>query len=154
MEAFSSVLPVETLQPPYHLFQRVIEEQTLPSAAAHDSGVLAYGPLAHGLLGGHLREETRFAPGDRRASSAEFHGGRCRQNLAVGDELGKIAIDLVVSLGQLATAWVPSNPAVDVAIVGTRDPNHVSEAVGAADLQLDGAWLERIERAVVDAVLV
>ncbi len=50
MEAFSATLPVETLQPPYHLFRRDIEASILPYARAHDIGVLVYGPLAHGLL--------------------------------------------------------------------------------------------------------
>ena len=52
MQAFSVTLPIETLQPPYHLFRREIELETLPYTAAHDIGVLVYGPLAHGLLAG------------------------------------------------------------------------------------------------------
>ena len=63
MEAFSATLPVETLQPPYHLFRRAIEAEVLPYAAAHDIGVLVYGPLAHGLLGGRIRPDIQFAPG-------------------------------------------------------------------------------------------
>ena len=70
MEAFSATLPVETLQPPYHLFRRDIEADVLPYTAANDIGVLVYGPLAHGLLGGHLGAghpvRTR-ATGERRA---------------------------------------------------------------------------------------
>ena len=70
MEAFSATLPVETLQPPYHLFRREIEAEVLPYTAANDIGVLVYGPLAHGLL-----ERAASAPtprshqvtGDRRA---------------------------------------------------------------------------------------
>ena len=60
---FSSTLPVETMQPPYHLFRRGIESDLLPYATDDNIGVLVYGPLAHGLLGGHLGPETRFAPG-------------------------------------------------------------------------------------------
>ncbi|MDQ1397605.1 MAG: hypothetical protein QOG64_2864, partial [Acidimicrobiaceae bacterium] len=49
---------VETLQPPYSMFRRDIEVETLPYAALDDIGVLAYGPLAHGLLGGRMTTET------------------------------------------------------------------------------------------------
>jgi aryl-alcohol dehydrogenase-like predicted oxidoreductase len=56
IDEFSFVLPAETVQPPYHLFRRDIEADLLPYAAAHDIGVLAYGPLAHGLLGGAIGE--------------------------------------------------------------------------------------------------
>ena len=51
---FAAVLPVETVQLPYHLFCRGIEAGLLPYAQAHHIGVLAYGPLAHGLLGGAI----------------------------------------------------------------------------------------------------
>ncbi len=46
MEEFSLVRPVETVQPPYHLFRREIEDDVLPYAGANDIGVLVYGPLA------------------------------------------------------------------------------------------------------------
>jgi aryl-alcohol dehydrogenase-like predicted oxidoreductase len=52
IDEFATVLPVETVQPPYHLFRRDAETDVLPYAVAHGIGVLAYGPLAHGLLGG------------------------------------------------------------------------------------------------------
>src|SRR5215471_16529254 len=51
---WTSRLPVEAVQPPCHLFRRDIEAGLLPYAAAYHIGVLAYGPLAHGLLGGTL----------------------------------------------------------------------------------------------------
>jgi aryl-alcohol dehydrogenase-like predicted oxidoreductase len=149
MGAFNSWLPVETLQPPYHLFHRAIEASTLPYTTAHDIGVLAYGPLAHGLLGGRLREDTEFHPGDWRASSADFRGATYRTNLAAVAELGGLASELGISLSQLAVAWTLANPAVQVAIVGTRNPAHVDDAVAAADLVLEPTVLERIEQVMV-----
>ena len=64
MAEFSETLPVETLQPPYHLFRRDVEDSILPYTAANDIGVLVYGPLAHGLLGGHLTANTTFTSDD------------------------------------------------------------------------------------------
>lgn len=61
METFSAILPVETDQPAYHIFRRDIEEELLPYTSAHNIGVLVYGPLAHGLLGGNLDLNTSFA---------------------------------------------------------------------------------------------
>ena len=74
MDEFSATLPVETLQPPYHLFRRDAEAGILPYAAAHDIGVLIYGPLAHGLLGGQMTADTTFAPGDWRGRCVMFSG--------------------------------------------------------------------------------
>jgi aryl-alcohol dehydrogenase-like predicted oxidoreductase len=152
MEASSDVLPVETLQPPYHLFRRQIESEVLPYTVAHDIGVLVYGPLAHGLLGGRLRADTRFPEGDWRASSTAFQGKAYEHNLEKVTELARLAEDdLGVTLGQLAIAWTLANPAVHVAIVGTRNPEHVDEALGAVDLVLDESTLRRIDEIMIDA---
>src|SRR5208282_375363 len=61
LETFGVTLPAGTLQAPYDLFRRDIEAEVLPYTKAHDIGVLAYRPLAHGLLGGSLGPGTRFA---------------------------------------------------------------------------------------------
>ena len=45
MAKFSAVLPVQTLQPPYSLFQREVEARILPYTEVNEIGVLAYGPL-------------------------------------------------------------------------------------------------------------
>src|SRR5207244_13175019 len=63
--------PVETDQPPYHMFHRDIEAEILPYAAKNDIGVLVYGPLAHGLLSGTMTPPTTFAADDWRGSRAE-----------------------------------------------------------------------------------
>jgi len=65
---------VETVQPPYHLFRRDIEADLLPYAQAHHIGVLAYGPLAHGLLGGTITEATTFGADDWRSQARRSPG--------------------------------------------------------------------------------
>jgi aryl-alcohol dehydrogenase-like predicted oxidoreductase len=153
MEAFSATLPVETLQPPYHLFRREIEAAVLPYTATNDIGVLVYGPLAHGLLSGHLGPDTKFDPEDWRSTSPVFHGVSFERNLRAVDRLRQLAgEELGITLAQLAVAWTLHNPAVHVAIVGTRDPNHVDEALAAADLDLDDEVMQRIDQIMTDAV--
>ncbi|MEA2645514.1 MAG: hypothetical protein QOE92_597 [Chloroflexota bacterium] len=149
---FSATLPVETLQPPYHLFHRDIEAAVLPYAQAHDIGVLAYGPLAHGLLSGHLGAETRFAEDDWRSHSADFQGDTFARNLRVVATLEHFANDeLGVPLSRLAVAWSLANPAVHVAIIGTRSAEHVDDAVAAAGLELTDDVLARIDEIAKDA---
>ncbi len=65
VEEFAATLPVEVVQPPYHMFRRGIEDTLLPYCRAHDVGVMVYGPLAHGLLTGTVKPDTTFAPEDR-----------------------------------------------------------------------------------------
>jgi aryl-alcohol dehydrogenase-like predicted oxidoreductase len=151
MEAFSTTLPVETLQPPYHLFSRAIESSVLPYTHSHDVGVLVYGPLAHGLLSGTLHDNTRLAPGDWRASSPDFRGERYRRDLAAVAALQHLAHhELGITLSMLAVAWTLANPMVDVAIVGTRNPDHIDDAVAAADVKLEADVLEHIDNIMRD----
>jgi aryl-alcohol dehydrogenase-like predicted oxidoreductase len=153
MEEFSATLPVETLQPPYHLFRREIEDSILPYTSTRDIGVLVYGPLAHGLLGGGMNEATRFAPDDWRSKSDVFSGEHYRRNLRIVSALERFAeFELGTTVNRLAIAWTLANPAVHVAIVGTRNPEHVDDAVAAAELVLDRDVLRQIEGIVSDEV--
>jgi aryl-alcohol dehydrogenase-like predicted oxidoreductase len=155
MEDFSRTLPVETLQPPYHLFRRDIEASVLPYTRAHDIGVLVYGPLAHGLLSGAMTAETKFPPGDWRAKSDVFKGELYRRNLRIVDALARFAeLELGTTVSRLAVAWTLANPAVHVAIVGTRNPRHIDDAIAAAELKLDAQALRRIDEIVSAEVAV
>lgn len=153
MDEFSRTLRVETLQPPYHLFHRDIESAILPYAQGHDIGVLVYGPLAHGLLSGHLRADTRFSDDDWRSHSPDFEGDTLTRNLRVVAALDQFATEeLGVPVSQLAIAWALANPAVHVAIIGTRSAEHVDDAVAAAGVELTGDMLRRIDEIAGDAV--
>jgi aryl-alcohol dehydrogenase-like predicted oxidoreductase len=154
MQTFEEALPVETLQPPYDLFRRDIEAEVLPYTAVHDIGVLIYGPLAHGLLSGTLRPDTRFARDDWRSHSPMFQGETFDRNLRVVAGLAALATELGFTLPQLAIGWTLTNPAVHVAIVGTRDRDHVDEALAAAAIDLDDDVMQRIDNLMADAVAV
>jgi aryl-alcohol dehydrogenase-like predicted oxidoreductase len=152
IDEFTAVLLVETVQPPYHLFRRDIEADLLPYAKAHDIGVLAYGPLAHGLLGGAVTGTSTFGAGDWRSHSPAFTGDGFRRNLQVVAALGRFAADRGATIAQLAVAWVLAHPAVQVAIVGAPTPAHLAESLGAVDLALGHAELAEIDQIMAAAV--
>jgi aryl-alcohol dehydrogenase-like predicted oxidoreductase len=155
MKKFNAVLPVETLQPPYSLFQREIEAGILPYTEVNEIGVLVYGPLAHGLLSGRLSHSTTFAADDWRDASPVFHGATFRRNLETVAALEAFAQqEYGTSVSRLAVAWTLARPGIDVAIVGIRDPRHVDDVVRAVDLQLDGEALARIDEITSGAVTV
>ena len=149
---FAAVLTAETVQPPYHLFRRDIEAGLLPYAQAHHIGVLAYGPLAHGLLGGAITEATTFGGDDWRSHNPAFTGPGFRRNLKVVAALGRFAADPGATIAQLAVAWVLAYSAVQVAIVGSRTPAHLEESLGALDLTLSQGDLAEIDRIMAAAV--
>src|SRR6266542_1341221 len=143
---------VDTLQPPYHLFRREIEDKVLPYTAEHDIGVLISGPLAHGLLAGRMTPSTTFEPDDWRSKSPDFSGETFRRNLAVVERLKGFARERDVSLPELAVAWTLAHPGVHVAIVGARRPSQLDGTAPAADLELTGSDLQQIEAIFADAV--
>jgi aryl-alcohol dehydrogenase-like predicted oxidoreductase len=152
IDEFSSVLPAETIQPPYHLFRRDIEGGLLRYAQARNIGVLAYGPLAHGLLGGTISTTTTFGADDWRSRSPAFTGPGFARNLEIVARLRRFAADRGATISQLAVAWVLAHPAVQVAIVGARTPAHLDENVAALDLTLSSDDLTDIEE-IMDAAV-
>jgi aryl-alcohol dehydrogenase-like predicted oxidoreductase len=152
MTAFQQVRPIDTLQPPYHLFRRDIEASILPFAQEHGIGVLVYGPMAHGLLTGRMTEATTFAPDDWRSKSDMFAGDAFKRNLGIVRRLEAFAAERGMTVGQLAIAWTLANPAVDVAIVGARNPKQIRQTAPAADLQLSPEDLGRIDQIVRDEI--
>jgi aryl-alcohol dehydrogenase-like predicted oxidoreductase len=154
MAEFARTLPVETLQPPYHLFRREIEAQELPYAREHDIGVLAYGPLAHGLLTGTVGSDTTFAEDDWRATSPLFSGDAFQRNLRLVAELERFARERGYGVSQLAIAWTLAHPAVHVAIVGSRSAAHIEQSLGALNITLSSEDLEEIDGIMAGAVSV
>ncbi len=151
MAEFARTLPVETVQPPYHLFRREIEDEVLPYCRQHNIGVLVYGPLAHGLLTGALTENTTFASDDWRSNSAMFTGDSYRHNLAAVRALDKFSAERGMTISQLAIAWALANPAVHVAIVGARQAKHVQDSLAAVDISLSKADLAEIDKIMASA---
>jgi aryl-alcohol dehydrogenase-like predicted oxidoreductase len=152
MTAFQQVRPVDTLQPPYHLFRRDIEESILPFAQEHGIGVLVYGPMAHGLLSGRMTESTTFAADDWRSKNDMFSGATFRRNLSIVRALEALASERGMTVAQLAIAWTLANPAVDVAIVGARTPEQIRQTAPAADIRLSLQDLARIEDILADEI--
>jgi aryl-alcohol dehydrogenase-like predicted oxidoreductase len=152
MEQLRVLGRLETLQPRYSMFARDIEDAVLPYAAQHDLGVLVYGPLAHGLLGGGMTPETTFAADDWRGTSPDFTGDTFRRNLQVVERLKACARERGTDLPQLAVAWTLAHPGVDVTILGARHPGHLEDTVAAADLALSPGDLAAMDAILRDAL--
>ena len=151
MDELSHQGRLETLQPPYHMLRRDIEVEILPYTAANDIGVLAYGPLAHGLLAARMTTETTFPPDDWRSQSPDFGGDTFRHNLDVVARLNSFAGERGIPLPQLAVAWTINNPAVDVAIVGARRASQLDALTPAVDVALSEDDVDAIDAILSDA---
>ena len=111
-------------------------------------GVLAYGPLAYGLLTGAITDKTKFARRDhRRVEKGYLFGpGKRERSLAVADTMRPIADRLGITVSQLALAWTVHQPGVTSAIAGSRNPDHVRSNAAAGDVVLDAATLAELEQ--------
>ena len=147
MERIRDIAPVETLQPPYNMLNRGIEEEILPYCAEQDIGVIVYSPMRSGLLTGKMtRERVRSLPSDDwRRNSSDFQEPRLSKNLELVKLLEKIGREHGSSPGEVAIAWTLRHPAVTAAIVGGRRPDQVDGIIGAAGFRLGEDELDRIE---------
>lgn len=138
LEAAGAVAQIDAFQAGYHMMRPEIEGGELQWCAEHGAGVLAYGPIAHGLFTGKMDESTTFAENDWRAGSEFFTDDAWKTRVAVSRELAGIADDAgrAGGLAELAVAWVLRRPEVTSAIIGGRDAAQASADARLADTPL------------------
>jgi aryl-alcohol dehydrogenase-like predicted oxidoreductase len=141
------IAPVETLQPPYSLVTRDVEDTVLPFAEREGIGVIVYSPMGSGLLTGAMtRERIAALPEDDwRKHNERFQEPQLSEHLALVERLEGIATWLDTTPGAVAVAWTLLNLAVDGAIVGFRRPDQIDPIIGAANLVLDEHDVAAIE---------
>jgi len=148
------IAPITSLQPPYSLLARDVENTTLPYAQKNNIGVIVYSPMYSGLLSGGMTREriASFAQDDWRGRNANFQEPLLSRNLSMVEALRAIGRAYGRTPGEVAIAWTLSNPAVTAAIVGVRNPRQVPGIVGAGDLQLSSRDLSILENALSENV--
>jgi aryl-alcohol dehydrogenase-like predicted oxidoreductase len=148
LERIRQIAPVETLQPPYSLVDRDVEQEILPHAEREGIGVIVYSPMGSGLLTGRMSRERieRLPDDDWRAHDARFREPQLSRHLALVDRLAAVAARYDTTPGAVAVAWTLRNPAVDAAITGFRRPDQVDPILAAAaGLRLTDADVAQIE---------
>ncbi len=147
MKRAQAIAPITSLQPRYSLLHREIEAEILPFVARENIGVLAYSPMASGLLTGAMTSEriASLPADDWRKRHADFLEPQLSRNLrlvrllrAIGNQHGR-------SPAEVAVAWVLRDPAVVGAIVGARRPDQVRGVVGAAQFHLSPREVAEID---------
>jgi aryl-alcohol dehydrogenase-like predicted oxidoreductase len=138
---------ITSLQPPYSLVRREIEQEILPYCREYGLGAIVYSPMASGLLTGAMtRERASTLPNsDWRSRDVEFKEPALSKNLALVERLREVGERHGRPPGQVAIAWTLHNPAVTGAIVGARSASQIEGTVGAADLLLTDEDIAEIE---------
>ena len=141
--------PVTSLQPPYSLVRRQVDKGILPYCKQQGVGVISYAPMASGLLTGAMTRERAAAlpPDDFRSKSPEFREPRLSKNLELVERLRTVGARHACTPGQVAIAWVLSNPAVTGAIVGARNAKQAEGVMSAGELRLSQEEIAEVEGA-------
>ncbi|AXX30624.1 aldo/keto reductase [Actinosynnema pretiosum subsp. pretiosum] len=135
--------PLVALQVEYNLANRAAERDLIPMARAMGLGVTPYSPLAGGLLTG------KYGRGGAADSAREGFNAALglvtERNLAIAEEVGRVAGELGRSPAQVALAWTLGNPAVVAPVLGARTPAQLADNLGALEVELTAEHLARLD---------
>jgi aryl-alcohol dehydrogenase-like predicted oxidoreductase len=141
------IAPITSLQPPYSLVRREVEQEILPYCRSYGLGVIVYSPMASGLLTGAMtRQRAAALPNsDWRSRDVEFKEPALSKNLALVERLREVGQRHGRPPGQIAIAWTLRNPNVTGAIVGARNALQIEGTIRAAELHLTDEEIAEIE---------
>jgi aryl-alcohol dehydrogenase-like predicted oxidoreductase len=148
MDTFRSVAPLSTVQPPYNLFEREIDNNVLPYAHQQQLVLLAYGALCRGLLTGRIDNETKFDGDDLRLHDPKFQKPLREQYVAAVRELAAFANEnFGKSVLALAVRWILDRGQT-VALWGARRPAQLDGVEQVFGWRLDASALKEIDAIV------
>ena len=139
----------ESVQPRYNLLFRDIERELLPLCRHDNIAVMAYNPIAGGLLTGKHQPDTGPTEGTRftLGSASKRYQERywADDKFDVVEAMRPLAAEAGMSLAQMAVGWVLANPDVTVPIVGASSSGQLADAVAAAAAPLDADLKTRLD---------
>ena len=144
LEEAAGFARIDSIQPPYSLFWRQIEDEAGAYCAQNKISILAYSPLAQGLLTGKFGREHTFDKEDNRATNKLFQGELYERAQNALDKLRPLADKYGVSVGNLSLAWLIAQPQTS-AIVGARNSEQATQNALAGDVEIDADDLEAID---------
>jgi aryl-alcohol dehydrogenase-like predicted oxidoreductase len=143
-------------QPEYSMLWRVIEGEVVPTCRELGVSQIVWSPIAQGVLTGKYRPGQALPAGSR--ATDEKGGARMIKHFLADDvltrvqELRPIAIELDLTMAQLAVAWVLQNDNVAAAIIGSSRPEQVAENVKASGVRIPAELLKRIDEVLDDVI--
>jgi aryl-alcohol dehydrogenase-like predicted oxidoreductase len=149
IERAQKIAPITSLQPPYSILRRQIEQDVLPYCEQQGIGVIVYAPMFSGMLTGAMtRERAAALPADDfRSRNPEYKEPKLSQNLALVEKLKEIGARHLRSAGEVAIAWTLRNPSVTGAIVGSRSAKQAEGVMKAGGFRLSQSEIAEIEQA-------
>jgi aryl-alcohol dehydrogenase-like predicted oxidoreductase len=146
------VHPIAALQTEYSLWSRDPEDGLLDTCRELGISFVAYSPLGRGFLTGQIKSFDDLAPDDWRRNNPRFQGENFNKNLAMVARIEEMAASKRCAPSQLALAWVLAQGEDIVPIPGTKRRKYLEENVGALDVEITPADLQRINEVAPQGV--
>lgn len=137
--------PLQSLQPPFNLFERNAEKELLPFCVENSVGTLVYGGLCRGLLSGKFTGDERFPRGDLRRADPKFKPDRFKQYVKAVEAFRKIAARYHRTPAQFALRWALQQPGVTTVIAGARTAAHVEDNAAVSGWKIEPEDLRKVE---------
>jgi aryl-alcohol dehydrogenase-like predicted oxidoreductase len=129
----------------YSLVGRDLEDEVIPLAEHSGLGVLVWSPLAGGFLSGKFTRDGESTEAGARRAAFDFPPVDKDQGYDVVDALKEIADSIGTTVPQVALAWLLAKPTVTSVIVGAKREDQLADNLGAVDVQLTSAQVERLD---------
>lgn len=152
MDRYRSNGALDSDQEKYSMIDRKLDGEQLPYCLKHNIAVLAYSPLALGLLTGKVGPDREFGLGDMRRTHRRFTRENRAAIAALLARFDPIAAAHNCTMAQLVIAWTIHQPGVTHALVGARNEAQVAENAAAASVQLTSAELTQMNAAISAAL--
>lgn len=146
VEEYRRTGSVDAVQEKYSMLDRAMDTGYLPYCLNHNIAVLAYSPLANGLLTGTVGPERQFPSDDLRHDNPRFSVENRRAILALLEEMRPIAERLRLTISQLVIAWTAAQPGITHVLTGIRDENQARENAAAGSAALSREDIAAISR--------
>jgi len=140
-----------SMQPQYSLLYREEEREMLPFCVDQGVGVIPWSPLARGKLTRDWEVETNRSQQDGRAR--ELYAATEQQDRSVVEAVKRVAEGRGIPRAQVALAWMLTKPAITAPIVGATKPDHLTDAIAAAEVKLTDTEISLLEAPYVPHVV-
>ena len=144
MKAIMKSGKIESLQPDYSLLNRSIEKEVVPYCERNKIGIIAYSPLASGLLTGKYGKNAKFSDWSGKGIIGGFSGVQFEKNMEKVARLKAMGKSIGKTCGQMAINWVVSQGQLTTALLGVKNEQQVEENVDALGWKLDSRQQEEI----------
>jgi aryl-alcohol dehydrogenase-like predicted oxidoreductase len=145
VEEYRKIGPVDSVQQKFSMLDREMEKELLPYCRENKIAVLAYSPLAYGLLTGKIGPETEFEGDDLRKQNPRFSPENIAKVRAMLDRFGPIARKHDCAMAQLVIAWTAAQKGITTVLCGSRHAEYSLENAKAGDISLEQEDLEMMQ---------